>query len=51
MSTELYQQYEEDFLNCLGNLTRTTDSMSTSSKGILTLILTFLFRQKRISLT
>jgi len=35
MSTELYQQYEEDFLNCLGNLTRTTDSMSTSSKGII----------------
>ncbi len=33
MSAELYQQYEEDFLNYLGNVTRTADNLSTSSKG------------------
>ena len=33
MSAELYQQYEEDFLGYLGQLNKSTDTLSTSSKG------------------
>ncbi len=40
MSVELYSQYEQDFINLLNNITRTSDNLSTaSSKGKLRYIL------------
>jgi hypothetical protein len=30
---ELYEQYEQDFINSLAQVTRTADNMSTASKG------------------